>query len=154
MKKPKKKDYPPLPKNSVFLGKGNEFKRAHSGDFLGWGSYKGRNEWSFGLWEGTDAEYYYAAPAESEIAKLNGLSPKPKTKPKRKSVAWLPTSRSPWAVIYFDQARKEWRFLGFRETRTGARALARLVVSGHYGQQWDQKTAPKVRVVRAMIPLR
>ena len=75
-------------------------------------------------------------------------------KPKQKESYWLPTARSPWAVIYFDQARKDWRFLGFRETREGARKLAELVVIGHHGQQWDQKAAPIVRVVRAMIPLR
>ena len=67
-------------------------------------------------------------------------------KPKKKESYWLPTSRSPWAVIYKDAALgNEWQFLGFREKRSEARRLAEFIRSGEF---------VKARVVRAWIPLR
>lgn len=65
-------------------------------------------------------------------------------KPAKRETYWLPTARSPWAVIYFDQIVSQWRFAGFREKRVEARLFAKFI-----------KTATKkVRVVRAMIPLK
>ena len=65
---------------------------------------------------------------------------------KKKESYWLPTSRSPWAVIYKDAALgNEWRFLGFREKRSEARRLAKFAKVGEI---------QIVRVVRPMIPLR
>ena len=67
-------------------------------------------------------------------------------KPKQKESYWLPTTRSPWAVIYKDAALGgEWRFLGFRDKRSEARRLAKFAKVGEI---------KLVRVVRAMIPLR
>ena len=73
---------------------------------------------------------------------------------KPKSTYWLPTERSPWAVIYFDEGRGHWRYLGMRETRKEARELAKFIKrhcpSGHL----LHRTAASVRVVRAWIPLK
>lgn len=67
----------PLPEGAVLLGKGKTFKVPASGRFEGWTTYC--YDFSPGWmwkpdWSGENEELYYAAPAVSEIAKLNGLS--------------------------------------------------------------------------------
>jgi hypothetical protein len=144
--KPKKKDHPPLPDGAVLLGRGGSFKKTGC-LFYGWARSDTEPKWGgLSSWHGGSSLVTYAAPENSQIAKLNGLGPKPKSKLKPKSVAWLPTARSPWAVIYKNAALgNEWRFLGFREKRSEARRLAKFAKVGEI---------QLVRVVRAMIPLR
>lgn len=67
---------PPLPKGAVYLGRGGEFKVTYNPPhFEGW-----RNdltylpsEWNGSkCWSGDCKDSHYAAPANSEIAKMNG----------------------------------------------------------------------------------
>ena len=62
---------PPLPEGAVYLGKGGEFLVQKP--FAGWST--GCIPWSMQpkLW-GCRTDLYYAAPADSEIARLNGLN--------------------------------------------------------------------------------
>jgi hypothetical protein len=71
-----------------------------------------------------------------------------------KSTYWLPTERSPWAVIYYDEMRGYWRYLGMRETRKEARALAKFTRGQYPSGHLLHRTAASVRVVRAWIPLK
>jgi hypothetical protein len=64
---------------------------------------------------------------------------------KPKITYWLPTERSPWAVIY-RRPKGVWKYLGFRERRSNARSQAEFV------RQSDPGT--EARVVRAWIPLK
>lgn len=59
-----------------------------------------------------------------------------------KSTHWIPTERSPWAVIVFRD--NEWRFLEVYFIRKHARDLKATMI----------KQGVKARVVRAWIPLR
>jgi len=76
------------------------------------------------------------------------------TKPKPKTTYWLPTERSPWAVIYYCELKGQWRYLGMRETRAEARELAKCVKQRQPKGSLLHKSAASVRVVRAWIPLR
>ena len=67
------KGLPPLPEGAVYLGKSGEFKKP-SGGFHGWVLTKINNTWALGFWAGCTSSFHYAAPADSEIARLNGLS--------------------------------------------------------------------------------
>jgi len=72
--KPKRKplpDLPPLPSGAVYLGRCGEFQT--SGFFEGWGCHYGE-EWKWDKWSGDCELFFYAAPADSKIAKLNGLA--------------------------------------------------------------------------------
>lgn len=64
---------PKLPDGVVILGKGRTFEA--SGLFAGWRfcAADGDTEWEHGEeWEGSDRFSLYAAPIDSEIARLNG----------------------------------------------------------------------------------
>jgi len=76
------KELPPLPEGYVYLGRG--------GDFVPPSSYAPmiiledapQPKWDNGAdYNGKCSLYHYAAPADSEIAKLNGYSPKDPTLP-------------------------------------------------------------------------
>lgn len=68
---------PPLPKGYVYLGKGHTFKKDK--DFVGAYWESGRADWKKDTgFEGCVSSFHYAAPADSDIAKLNGLGPKAK----------------------------------------------------------------------------
>lgn len=61
---------PPLPEGAVYLGQGGTFNR-NNGLFEGW-ECSGKQWWR-GKHEGDDERCHYAAPADSEVARLNGL---------------------------------------------------------------------------------
>lgn len=62
---------PPLPEGTVLLGWGDSFKT--NWPFKGWSSNVKEPNWHLeNAWEGADATRLYAAPAGSEIAKING----------------------------------------------------------------------------------
>ncbi len=63
---------PPLPEGAVYLGRGCSFVTLDRGLFYGW-SFNPRYEveWEDDTWEGDGQNLHYAAPAGSEIVKLN-----------------------------------------------------------------------------------
>jgi len=64
----------PLPPGAVLLGKGGTFK-VPSGRFEGWTIDRSWPKWDWGsYWGRLVPDIYFAAPAGSEIAKLNGLA--------------------------------------------------------------------------------
>ena len=70
--KPKPDNLPALPEGAVYLGSGCQFKRLPN--FEGWvfnPSFMAAG-WQFGEWEGMNWCFDYAAPAGSEIVRLNG----------------------------------------------------------------------------------
>lgn len=79
MNKPLPEGLPPLPQGAVYLGKGGEF-RIPDCEFKGWTANENPkySRWSDNegrTLEGDISRLHYAAPADSEIARLNGLSP-------------------------------------------------------------------------------
>jgi hypothetical protein len=71
-----KPDYlPPLPVGAFYLGRSGEFKTLSYEIFSGWFMFEGEPSW--GVIESLDGgalKAHYAAPADSEIARLNGSS--------------------------------------------------------------------------------
>jgi hypothetical protein len=62
---------PPLPEGAVYLGKGMAFERPKDG-FSGFASYGGDDPWEWqGVWFAHSRDLHYAAPADSEIVRLN-----------------------------------------------------------------------------------
>lgn len=96
-----------VPKGYVYLGKGGEFK-TDGKDFRGYGLYDDRDfnrgPQRFPL-NGRSPNFYYFAPANSEIARLNGLGPRkrkvaPKVAPAPK-ITPLPSSlKTPKGFVY------------------------------------------------------
>ena len=61
---------PPLPEGAVYLGLGGKFTTQRL--FEGWALYPGESFWDDGdRWRGDLLDVHYAAPADSEIARLN-----------------------------------------------------------------------------------
>lgn len=65
-----------LPDGAVYLGKGNSFKRP-AAPFDGWSSGERFQRWSADMLHGDVAHLHYAAPADSEVARLNGFEAVP-----------------------------------------------------------------------------
>jgi len=59
-----------LPKGSVYLGLGGTFKVAKP--FEGWSTHKGGKWYDGENFHGINESAHYAAPADSQIARLNG----------------------------------------------------------------------------------
>src|SRR6056297_157650 len=63
----------PIPDGAVYLGKGGTFKRA-SETFEGWLFASAEQGWVRSNWVvGSNPSHHYAAPIDSEIARINGL---------------------------------------------------------------------------------
>ena len=65
-----------LPKGAVYLGTGGTFKLPEGKDHFQ-GFVWSRGQWHHGFYSGQLDGAHYAARADSEIAHLNGLTPKP-----------------------------------------------------------------------------
>lgn len=59
---------PPPPSGAVYLPEPLKGK----GPFYGWSLLTEEGRWDEGEWYGTNPDLFYAAPADSEIARLNG----------------------------------------------------------------------------------
>lgn len=59
---------PPLPEGAVYL----PYPDIGRGSFHGWSLLEEDGEWELGEWYGTNKSLYYAAPAGSAIALMNG----------------------------------------------------------------------------------
>lgn len=67
---------PPLPEGAVYLGQGDTFHLPTAQPitlFHGWGYLETDGSWQSSEWTGQNERLHYAAPADSEIARLNGL---------------------------------------------------------------------------------
>jgi hypothetical protein len=65
-------DMPPIPQGWVLLGKGNEFTPlSGEREFQGKTWELNEEEWSEGDWRGNDRNFFYFAPANSEIVRIN-----------------------------------------------------------------------------------
>jgi hypothetical protein len=68
---PLPKGVPPLPEGAVYLGMGKTFKNPKRG-FPGFASFGGGDPWEWqDEWVANSGDLHYAAPANSEIARLN-----------------------------------------------------------------------------------
>jgi len=70
---------PPLPEGAVYLGRGGEFEIQDGIFFDGWvfDPDAADARWIPYTWRGKCGTLHFAAPADSEIARLNGLSGRP-----------------------------------------------------------------------------
>ena len=60
------------PEGAVILGRGGQFKIPNDAGFEGWSiAASGGKKWHYSSWFGNCSDVYYAAPYNSEIAKLN-----------------------------------------------------------------------------------
>lgn len=78
---------PPLPDGAVLLGKGGTFRVFKDEKFKGWSFNSNIDKsWDYSkAWSGGTPHYWYAAPKDSEIAKLNGLSDDPQQEKRNES---------------------------------------------------------------------
>lgn len=75
---------PPLPEGAVYLGMGKTFKNPKRG-FPGFASYGGGDPWEWqDEWVANSGDLHYAAPADSEIVRLNRNLVDPERSPQRK----------------------------------------------------------------------
>ena len=64
---------PPLPEGLVYLGPGNE-TLMELGPFEGWAAHSTEPNWEYNtIWIGNGSSTYYAAHADSEVARALGL---------------------------------------------------------------------------------
>lgn len=71
----KPSDIPALPEGAVYLGKGGEFSVPQGAPFSGWCAEQevGFGDWYRGWYKGNSRCSHYAAPRDSEVARLNGF---------------------------------------------------------------------------------
>ena len=94
--KPLPAHLPPLPAGAVYLGLGCTFKRpeymyhhclAFCNEHL---DMKNRTDWLSGVWSCADCRCHYAAPADSEIARLNAT-----VEPQSVCIVWSASRQEP-----------------------------------------------------------
>lgn len=89
--KPLPAHLPPLPAGAVYLGLGGTFKIPVGDTFAGslLGPYSG-DAWDNSWCEGTSRSCHYAAPADSEIARLNAT-----VEPQSVHIVWSASRQEP-----------------------------------------------------------
>lgn len=68
-------NHPPLPEGAVLLGYGGAFAIPESGKFKGWSMslFTGERKWVEGTFYGLEPDALYAAPADSDVVRLNEI---------------------------------------------------------------------------------